>query len=166
MATTYEKIATTTLGDNSSSFYFENIPATYTDLRIVITGRSTANGVNLLTTFNGDSGSSNYSNTMLRGNGTTASSQRLTNFGYFNILQAGFHTTNTHLFTIDVFSYAASIFKTCLFTASEDNNGSGSILHQVGLWRSTSAITSVAFETNTEQMLAGTTTTLYGILKA
>jgi hypothetical protein len=36
MATTYEKIATTTLGTAAATFTFSSIPATYTDLRLVV----------------------------------------------------------------------------------------------------------------------------------
>jgi len=166
MPTTYEKIQAITLGSASGSIDFTSIPSTYTDLKVVITGKSSANGVNLITTFNGDSGSTNYSNVRIGGNGTTGSSDTLTNMGWFNILQSGFHTTNTHLFMIDIMSYTNSRFKSCFFYGAEDNNGSGTVLTQVGLWRNTSAISSINFSTNTGTMSVGSIFTLYGIKAA
>ena len=67
-------------------------------------------------------------------------------------------------FTVDVFSYAGSTFKTLLATASEDLNGSGSTSARVALYRSTSAITSFELYTVGTAFQSGTTATLYGIL--
>jgi hypothetical protein len=63
-------------------------------------------------------------------------------------------------------SYAGSTFKTAIGTANEDDNGSGSVSAIVGLYRSTSAITSITFGTNANSYAAGTIVTIYGILKA
>jgi hypothetical protein len=54
-----------------------------------------------------------------------------------------------------------------LLTGGTDNNGSGGVTRSVGLWRSTSAITSISlFIDGTTTFSTGTTATLYGILKA
>jgi hypothetical protein len=50
MATTYEKIATTTLGTAASSIDFTSIAGTYTDLRVVFTWQPTA-ALNLFIRF-------------------------------------------------------------------------------------------------------------------
>jgi hypothetical protein len=48
-----------------------------------------------------------------------------------------------------------------------DKNGSGAVWQIVGLWRSTSAITSINFFSSTGNNFAiGTTATLYGIKNA
>jgi hypothetical protein len=71
--------------------------------------------------------------------------------------------------TMDILSYRGSTFKTSLNTATNDKNGSGIVLRNVGLWRSTSAITSITLLDTYGgggQFDVGTTATLYGILRA
>jgi hypothetical protein len=71
------------------------------------------------------------------------------------------------MWTIDIFSYAGSTFKTCLITRSSDQNGSGEVMREVSLWRNTAAITTILFRLSTSGNYAtGTTATIYGILKA
>jgi hypothetical protein len=74
---TYESIATQTLGSSSGSITFSSIPSTYTDLVIVFSG-TTAALVAVDIQFNGDT-STNYSRTIISGNGSTASSDREVN---------------------------------------------------------------------------------------
>jgi hypothetical protein len=75
-------------------------------------------------------------------------------------------TKNT-FFSYDFFSYAGSTFKTILIEQNQDLNGSGSVIRRVGLWRDTSAITTIFFDTATVNGFpTGTTATLYGIKNA
>ena len=163
MALTYEPIATTTLSSATTTITFSSIPSSYTDLRIVIVPKI-SNGTGWTTLqFNGDTGT-NYSVTYITGNGSTASSSRLTSqsniyVGYNSNASAGY-TFNT----VDVFSYTGSTFKTVLNTNSDDQNGSGFVRRIVGLWRNTNAITSI--ELKNSQFNADTTATLYGIKAA
>ena len=76
MPTTYEPIATTTLGSAAASITFSSIPATYTDLRVVFNGTVTEVGETLYYRFNSD-GASNYSITQVYGASGTAASRRL-----------------------------------------------------------------------------------------
>ena len=163
MATTYEKIATTTLGSAASSITFSSIAATYTDLRVTFVGASTG-GANLRLQLNTDTGT-NYSKTNLYGRGATADSARSTSAGPIYLTDDGI-TSTPHFYAIDLFSYAGSTYKTFLWEGSEDNNGSGSVVRGVGLWRNTAAITSVILYDNGNTFNTGTTATLYGILKA
>ena len=167
MATTYEKIATTTLGSATSTINFTSIGSSYTDLRLVLVVTATIANRNLYLRFNSDS-ASNYSSTYLVGNGTAASSGRTTVADEINVTTGAstLSTTIPSLFEIDVFSYAGSTFKTALISNSEDRNGSGSTARVAGLWRSTSAITSVNLTISSDDFATGTTATLYGILKA
>jgi len=163
MPITYEPIATTTLGSAAASITFSTIPATYTDLKIVLVGIYTDAGEQLSMQFNGIT-TTTYSRTYLSGNGTTATSGRNSTANRIYI-SPGAGTTNANdrsLTNIDIFSYAGSTNKTCLISDSQDNNGSGWQANFVGLWRNTAAITSVRlFPANT--FATGTTATLYGI---
>jgi hypothetical protein len=160
MPATYEPIATTTLG-SSGGITFSSIPSTYTDLRLIICGVGPVNNYTYIR-LNGAT-SNSYSWTEIRGDGSTATSTRQSNQASFPM---GYViNTNPILSQIDLFSYAStSVNKTILVQSSADNNGSGTVFSCVGLFRSTSAVTSISTVATTWP--AGTTATLYGILKA
>ena len=164
MPATYEPIATTILGSAATAINFSSIPATYTDLKVIFrNGASQPSNTHFR--LNTDSGS-NYSFTSLSGNGTSATSDRNTNV---TTLEISTSDGSNAFLTLDFFNYAGSTYKTSLITLSNDNNGSGYVARQVGLWRSTAAITSINFRcggAGVNNFSIGTTATLYGILKA
>ena len=165
LPTTYEPIATQTLGSAAASITFSSIAATYTDLRIVQVLTGTTNAYTKIR-FNGDTGT-NYSSTNIRADGTTASSQQEINDSGIRINGNYPVTSIPSLNTIDVFSYAGSTNKTVLNSASNDQNGAGGLNRTVGLWRNTAAITSITiYEFTGATFAAGTTATLYGIKNA
>ena len=158
-------IATTTLGSAASSITFSSIPGTYTDLRLVVSELSSSTATQYIK-FNGDTGS-NYSTTILWGIGSSYGSfQNSSSTGgiVFDYYMSGGTTTIPAFKTVDLMSYAGSTYKTVLVTNSNDHNGSGAVERSVGLWRSTSAITSILISRGSGTFNAGTTATLYGIL--
>jgi hypothetical protein len=161
MATTYEKIATTTLGSAAATIDFTSIAASWTDLRLVLT--CTGSGY-IYPNARVNSSAALYSYTILYGDGTSAASYRDVN----DAITLSWNGTNTIpvLYTMDLFSYAGSTYKTILTTGQEDNNGSGVVNRAVSLWRSTSAITSITLRGGGNNFASGTTATLYGVLKA
>ena len=164
MAATYEPIATTTLGSAASSITFSSIPSTYTDLRLVYveTSSDTADqGIR----FNSDSGT-NYSTTFMYGTGAAVGSNRTTNATYILTWNSVSGSAIPGLKTIDIFSYAGSTYKTALVSHSDDKNGSGMVGSNVGLWRSTSAITSLTIVRDSGNFSTGTTATIWGIKNA
>jgi len=166
MAITYEKIATTTLGSAASTLDLTSIPATFTDLRLVVIGADNDSlGYNIRLQYNNDTGN-NYSFTDLRGDGSSSNSLRVSNDNYIFAGSMPASSTIPFLATLDIFSYAGSTFKTALVTSSTDANDSGSSRRLVGLWRSTSAITSIKLISNGGTYTAGTIATLYGIKAA
>jgi len=165
MPATYEPIATTTLGAAAASINFTSIAASYTDLRVVLTGTGTA-ALSERFRFNSDT-ATNYSYTILYGNGSAAGSGRGSNVSFIRgTFMNSWDTTIPVMVTLDLFSYTGSTNKTCLLTVSQDLNGSGSVERSVGLWRSTSAVNNIEIYASTSTFAAGTTATLYGILKA
>ena len=155
-------IATTTLGSATASINFTSIPATYTDLRIVLVCVATSTFPQIR--FNSDSGS-NYSWTYVSGNGSAAQSGRFTSQTEFYNNISG-DSSVPFMTTLDIFSYAGSTNKTMLWNEVNDKNGSGVISPKVGLWRSASAITAVNLRADIYGTTfgTGTTATLYGIL--
>jgi hypothetical protein len=163
---TYDLIASQTLGTAAASITFSSIAASWTDLRLVYSGVSAATNT-LHIKFNGSS--SSYSLTELYGNGSSNAStsyQNSTN-GIYPNYSGALRASYPFMITMDVFSYAGSTYKTALCTAVEDYNGAyiGYVEYTVGLWRNTSAITSLTIDA-TVNLSAGTTAQLYGIKAA
>jgi hypothetical protein len=169
MPATYEPIATSTLGSAAASFTFSAIPATYTDLRLIVYGiPANATAQYPVLRFNGDTGT-NYSRVTLLGTGAVASTGRNNTQSYVDITYTDFITSgHPMMWQVDVFSYAASVNKTCLVTNSADQNGSGSVLKVTGLWRNTAAITSITITSTggANAFATNSMATLYGIKAA
>jgi len=165
MPTTYEPIATTTLGSAASSITFSTIASSWTDIKVIIVATAASNA-NFAFRFNSDSGS-NYSRTRLAADGSTVTSSRNTNQTELQLTSSFNIGTTPVMRTLDIFSYAGSTNKTVLFEEINDLNGSGGLNKQVGLWRNTAAITSIYFfAQSATDFAAGTTATLYGIKNA
>ena len=155
---TYTPIATTTLSTSSSSVTFNSFSG-YTDLRLIM---SIKNGIGadyqIRATVNGD-GAGNYSATILR----NASALRYTNNGF--IIAGWSNNSNYSVNRLDFLSYAnTSVYKTVInrFDNIGDYVGMG-----VNVWRNTAAITSISIGLESGQnMVSGSTFTLYGILAA
>lgn len=161
MTTTYENIATTTLSSAASTITFNSIAASWTDLRLVFVGRCTAGAATFTLRFNNDSGS-NYSGTYLWGDGSSASSARLTSGTSFQITYPnGLPAAQPAFYVFNVFSYAGNTNKTMLTNINTDLNGSGSVMNAVHLWRQTSAITRI--DLLASDFASGCTATLFGI---
>ena len=168
MATTYDKIATTTLSSAASTITFSSITGAYTDLRLVLTTSTTGTSdYDLRINFNSDT-STNYSRTGIDAIGSTIYNFRNSNQTYLSYVYILGIDPTPALITYDIFSYAGSTYKTTLITASHDVNSSGNntVNRTVGLWRSTSAITNILLTASGTTFATGTTATIYGILKA
>lgn len=163
MPATYEPLATTTLVSAQSSVTFSSISGNYTDLMLIcaITAGNTGDGY---LRFNSDTGS-NYSDTVFRGNGTTASSVRDTNAAGIDIGPTSLITgSEVGLVRIQIQNYRNSTtFKPCLIRFDEATNNVSAIS---GLWRSTSAITSIDIVSRSGNWGTNSTFTLYGIKAA
>lgn len=169
MPKTYEPIATQTLTGTVATVTFSSIPQTYTDLILVVQGRSSTGGSSdvLNISFNGNTGSL-YSYTRVQGDGSTASSGRETSVTTWRInynLPGGGATANVFgLDTIQLMNYSnTNVFKSALWRSSP-----GQILSALSanLFRSTSAITSIDLFLSVANFVSGSTFTLYGIKAA
>ena len=165
MASTYEPIATSTLGSAASSITFSSIPSTYTDLRLVFIGTVSAD-TGAYITFNSDSGS-NYSFSSILGSGASAGAQNRTDQTSQWLYYYGNMSSTVPTFvTTDIFSYTGSTFKSSLSTKNGDFNGSGSIQSMCSMWRNTSAINRIDIYSQSGTFSIGTRATLYGIKAA
>lgn len=159
---TYDKIATTTLASNTTTttfIEFTSIPGTYTDLVLIVQG--TANtSLDTWMRFNTDT-ASNYSETRMYSDGSSAVSDRRTSQ---TACAVGVLGTSQGNLIINVMNYAnTTTYKTSL-SRSASNWGTAGV---ATLWRSTSAITTIQIgNPYAGYVAAGTTATLYGIKAA
>ena len=160
---TYTPIATTTLGSAQATVIFSSISQAYTDLVIVTNFAMSANNQYAhYVQVNGDTGS-NYSRTILYGDGSAAGSDRQSNNPsmYFGTWNTDMDTTDRAVTTIFFNNYSnTTTYKTVIgrWNVASKEVGAG-----VGLWRSTAAITSINLATNSTTYIVGSTFTLYGI---
>ena len=162
---TYTPIATNTLSSATNSVSFTSISGSYTDIIVVFNGAASTSGVTASVAFNSDSGT-NYSVTYLYGNGSSAGSGRFSSATkmFLGFIQVGMGTAFDANFIAHVQNYSNSTtYKTVV---ARSNVASQETEAAVGLWRSTSAITSMTFTTNTGNFASGSTFTLYGITAA
>lgn len=159
MASTYEPIATQTLGSAASSVTFSSITGTYTDLVLVANYQISTSNQFLTMQFNSDTGS-NYSYTNLYGEGTAAASDRTSNATSGRL---SFYGSNQSNAIASIMNYSnATTNKTIV---SRDNTNTY-VVTRVNLWRNTSAITSLVIGTSSGNITSGSTFTLYGIKAA
>lgn len=160
MPATYEPLATTTLSTTQNQIDFNSISGTYTDLVIVANGGVTSTN-DIWLRMNSDTGT-NYSRTRLTGDGSSAASTRNSAFDAI-LINAGTVGSNAN-FIINIMNYAnTTTYKTTLSRF----NSSTYVVASVGLWRSTSAITSLTLKAGSgDTFTSGSTFTLYGIKAA
>lgn len=154
MPKTYEPIATQS-PSGAASVSFTSIPSTYTDLYVVFTG--TTGGGNTKLEYNGDT-ASNYSCTVLYGNGSSATSARYS-FAWIYVIP----DTTQIMFRVNIQNYSnTTTFKS---SVSRADIASASTTGAVQLWRSTAAINRVDLIASGAGTFTGTFT-LYGIKAA
>jgi hypothetical protein len=164
MASTYEKIATTTLG-SAGTVTFSSIPGTYTDIVLISSAKNSSRaGGTYQIVINSDT-ASNYSATYMQGTGAGANSGRFTNNTVAYTSRSSDPSGSEYAPGIVHFmNYSnTTTYKTLL---SRGNEASATTIAFVNLWRSTSAITSISINSGNANFNSGSTFTLYGIKAA
>ena len=159
-------IETKTLGADAASIEFTSIPQTFTDLLVLASTRATTAGTGVqacLINFN--SITDDFTYRIMNGNGSTVT--QTTGGGIaFNAPSTG--TTANTFGNVSVYipNYAGATFKSYSTDSVTEHNATEA--HQTiisGLWADTAAITSVLFAPTANNFIAGSTISLYGILK-
>ena len=160
---TYTPLATTTLGSAQASYTFSSISGSYTDLVLICSAKnsSASAGRGLRLELNSDTGS-NYSSTYMSGDGSSATSGNYISTSYLDTVMT-ISEANFYPVICNFENYAnATTYKTIL-----TRGGSGiNVRASAGLWRSTSAITSIKISMSADNFVTGSTFTLYGIAAA
>lgn len=169
MANTYTLISSVTVGaGGASSIDFTSIPATYTDLQLVVSARENlaATSAIIYIRFNSDTGA-NYSRRRLIGDGSAASSASATGETALYLSAAATGTTATaNTFgnaSLYIPNYAGSTAKSSSAdTVIENNATTAYAILQANLWSGTAAISTITL-TGDANFLQYSTAYLYGI---
>lgn len=169
MATTYQLISSNILSSTTASVTFSSIPATYTDLALMVSARSNvaANQETVNLQFNGNT-SSIYSNTRIFGSGSTVGSNTNSNISRILAPYVNGDTADSNTFgSIEIYipSYTVSQNKPLgAFGAAERNDVTAYMGATAGLFSSTTAISSLSVTPeNGTSWLSGSSFYLYGI---
>jgi len=162
-------ISTVTVGaGGAAGIDFGTLPQTYTDLYVVVSGRSNTSNPSFYVQYNG-SGAGAYSLRRLYGTGTDAYSQSQSGLDFHRVdtnAQGPESTSNTFISaSLYIPNYTSSVAKTTSIDIVNENNATA-VRHSIvaALWNNTSALTSmyIAPDGNWVQY---STASIYGILK-
>ena len=165
-------IQTVTVGaGGAASIDFTNIPQTYTDLVVQVSGRGTGAGGEVSATLQFNNNSSNYSSRWLRGNGAAASSGSDT-YGtdeiYLFEMPAASATASTFQNgSIYIPNYTSSNNKSVSVDSVSENNATTAWAYlTAGLWSNSAAVTSIKLLLQVGNFAQYSTATLYGVTSA
>lgn len=162
---TYSLIASYTVPTAAGTYTFTSIPQTFTDLIVVINAKASTAINSYVQVGNGtiDTGT-NYSRTLIQGNGTSATSGRNSSVGYYYLNDvAGVNSSEfNYVDTVHLMDYAnTTTYKTFM---NRCNNATLGVGAQVGMWRNTAAIDRVLLGLlSGATWSVGSTFKLYGI---
>ena len=173
MATTYEKIASVTVGSGgAASIDFTSIPGTFDDLVVKMSTRSNraAEADDLTVRLNGVS--SGYSGKVLQGSGSAAASFNNTSTALFDfsMITNGANSTASTFNNAEFYipNYTGSTNKSVSFDSVQEHNATAGVQRlSAGLVTITSAITSISLDLQHGTLfLEHSTAVLYGIKKS
>jgi hypothetical protein len=164
MANTYQLINSNTVGSGGTgSITFSSIPATYTDLCLVLSIRTTNAADNDTIDLEINGVTTNQSRKRLQGNGSTVASASASSLGF----QVNGDTSTANTFgsaQIYIPNYAGSNNKSLSFENITENNATTAYANLIaGLWSQTTAITSLGIVAIGSTIKQYSTAYLYGI---
>lgn len=161
-------ISSVTVGaGGTTSMEFTSIPATYTDLVVLISARSGSAGDTLWMRFNSDS-STVCTTLWLVSDGSTPSSSSNAGSAFLRLgtITSGDTASTFNNFRVDIPNYAGSAQKTMSADTVNENNATTAYQRiTAGIWPVTSAITGISISNNGASISQYSTAYLYGILK-
>ena len=167
MPSTYTLISSNVLTSSAASVTFSSIPATYTDLVLRVSVRSTASSTTDTGFLQLNSITSNYSGTRLVGSGSSATSAQSLSASSIRLFNLNGDTTTSNTFSSVEFylpNYTASTNKPgSLISAQENNASTAYITATATLLSNTDAINAMTFSLNSGNIASGSSFYLYGI---
>lgn len=153
------------LGSSAASVTFSSIPGTFKDLVLEVQAKRNPSGLGLagiFARFNGDSGT-NYSDTFVQGDGTSAASWRNSNItgASIGIVNDPSADSDNPVSISHIFSYAnTATYKTVI---ARYGYSAWALRADVSLWRSTTAISSMVVYPSANNFASGSTFRLWGV---
>lgn len=165
--TSFESIASANGTGSSGTITFSSIPSTYKHLQIRFNIFSSAENNAMNLRINGDT-DTNYSFHQMYGDGTSTGSVGSANRDSIRIADYGVVSQfgNPTVGIIDIHDYASTTKNKVVrvFTGTDKNNAyAQGVELDSGLWRSTSAITSVTITVSSSNFTTSSRVSLYGI---
>jgi hypothetical protein len=156
---TYTSLATLTLGSNTGTVTFGSIPATYSDLILVVAGTG-SDIINVGVRLNADTGS-NYSFLSADGNGSTGSS---TQSAATALPEMGRMSSSQSNVIFQLMDYSATNKHTTIL--GRGNSTDDRIRMSATRWANTAAVTSITVFSFAvpRTFTSGTVFSLYGIV--
>lgn len=164
------KISSQTLASPAASVTFSNIPATYTNLKLVITARATgssATNANVFIQLNGDTGN-DYDWQEIVGSGgstTSFSAAAAANGNLGNIAFGTGAAGASGSIDATIVNYLGTTFWKNVISNSiyENTSGTSNTIPTSSIWHGTAAITSITILDNGSTFVTGSNFTLYGL---
>lgn len=164
MPNTFVKIASVTVGSGgSSTIDFTSIPQTYTDLKIVLSSRTSAATIADSVFFTFNSSTSNFTSRVMYGSGSSAASFTQARW---TGSQTGANATASVFANLEIYiaNYTSSNYKSFSGDAVTENNATESYQYLgAALWANTAAITSITLTPSSGSFVQYSTAVLYGI---
>lgn len=163
------KLLETVVGSPAGSVTLSSIPATYRNLILVWSGKNSgSSAVNLQVRFNGDTGSNYHGQYMTGNNASVSASQEVSvsapSIGVLPGSTAGANVYNMGEVVIPFYANTSMEKQYIAKCMRVDGKSSGNLYNENknGHWASTTAINSITILAASNNIVAGSTFTLYG----
>ena len=170
MPNTFTLIASSTVGaGGASDITFSSIPATYTDLLLDVSVRTSQANTSRTLYLQVNGSATSWTQRSIYGTGSAAGSDSTTGYGstflYCGECNGSTSTASTFTNTqIYATNYAGSTNKSFSVDSAQENNATGAFLTMMaGLWSNTSAITSIKIAPDAGNFVQYSTAYLYGL---
>lgn len=162
-ASSYESIATVTVGSGgSSTITFSSIPSTYKHLQVRALYLENGSYADIRMQLNSDTGS-NYAWHFLYGDGSSAGASATSNGTNMDIATGG-TSTYPGVFVADILDYTnTNKYKTVRTLGGADGNGTGYVDLTSGLWLNTAAVSTISLFVSNQTINQYSSFALYGI---
>ena len=155
---------TVTSSGGAASITFNNIPQTFTDIKVELCGQNTTTSGACIIRFN--SVTTGYSIRRLYGNGSSAVSDNYSEAYFLFTNSSDFGSSNFDASNMYIPNYTSANYKEVICDVSQPRNATNPVEAIIaGLWSNTQAITSISITPTAGNIAQYSTITLYGITK-
>ena len=163
MGTTYALISQAVITTPTVTATFSSIPATYTDLVLVYTGKVNYANYYSVIYFNGDTTKTNYQYNALQMNTTVVSDSAASSYATYGFTNS---TTIPSVAILDINDYATTTSQKTAMSRFSNTNNQAQVT--IATWRNTAAITEISLTGyyGAGAFDAGSVLSLYGIKAA